>query len=871
MTRPFSILRNLTKGRQLDEDLERELSSCVDLLAAEKERSGIGPAQARRAALIELGGVEQNKEGVRAVRAGAAIGQLFADVRYAVRGIRRNPGFSAVVILSIALGIGVNSTAFSSVRWLILQPFPFADVDRIVTVWSAAEKSGGRDPVSAADFFDLADTSRSFESIAAWRRWDAAMTGSGEPLHVRGQLVTQAFFTVLGVKPWAGRGFKNDDIADEVVVSYAFWKTRLASSPEAVGQTIELNRKSYTMIGIMPEDVEYPLETDVWAPLVFSPLQKAERADRSLAVFGRLRPGVTTAECGADLKGIAQRLQRRFPATNESRTVETIQLIDTVNGGGVASRFVEVLFAAALFVMLLVCVNLANLLLARAMARQKEMGVRMALGAGRLRIARQLLTEIFLLSLLGAVAGVVLGYWDLRELKAYIPGEVIRWMPGLRRMRMDPGTVAFACALSLVSGFVSNLPALLQVLGRWRPGRILETLQQAGRSNLGSGSRTRFRNAIVVVESALALLLLVGAGLMAKTFRHMAVMDRGYDTSNVLTMQTALPESRYGSEERVRAFYERVVGGLAGTPGVRSAAADAFVESGAVRIEGRAAPPAGEPETPVYAITPEYFSVLRMALRSGRTVAASDSPDAPRIAVISASLARRYWPAGNAVGERIGFGKSPEWFTVAGVVSDTRDWFSGEPEPRAYVAFAQQPQRSSALLLRTDRDPFLLTADARRAVYQADPVQPVFELDSMEHRLSVEMSGVRNAAFLMGIYALIALVLAVTGIYSLSSYVAAQRTPEMGLRIALGAVRRDILLLSLGQSARLAAAGLAIGLAASFALARFMSSRLYGVVDVDGKTFVEVTALLALCVLAATSVPAWRASRTDPVVALRHE
>jgi putative ABC transport system permease protein len=886
------LLRNLIHRQAIEQDLDQELRSYVDLVTAEKVQAGLTEQAARRAALIELGGVEQTKENVRGVKAGALLWQLWVDLSHGVRILRRNPGFAVVAIFSLALGIGVNSTAFSTVFSLVLHPFPFPHMDRIMTLWETTSKSASREAVSAANYFDWKNETRSFESMAAVRELNITMnpttTRSGEPERIQAAQVSAGFFHLLDMAPPAGRtffdnegfdneGFDNEGFDNEtqpgrdgvVVVSFSFWKTRLASAPDAIGRTLVLGPRTYSIVGVMPESFSYPAETDVWLPLALTPSDRNDRTTHDLMVLGRLKPGVTPVAASDEVQAIAGRLQARYPGTNNSRGARLISLVDEADP--MTTRFVLVLLCAAQFVLLLAGANVANLLLAQATARQKEIAIRSALGGGRARIARQLLAEVAVVGILAGCLGVALGAWNLEHFRAAVPPQIYRYVPGIKMMRMDRASALLSIALSIAGALVCSLPALYQLLGRRASTNPGETLKEFGRvSGIGS-PRSRLRSIIVIAESALALLLLVGAGLMVQTFRTLLSFDKGFDPSNLMTMQVALPESRYQTPEQTRTFYARVLGGLSNLPDASRAAASSSLPPRTIRVEGRPRPLPGEPQVEMSSVSPGYFETMKIPLRQGRHFTDSDSPDSQPVVIVSQSVVNRNWPQTSPLGRSIQFDGDPAWYTVVGVCGDLKEWFTREPQPAAYRPFAQSPQRHASLLLRTPGNPLNLADSARRQVYQVDPAQPVFNLDSMENVIAQVTSGVGAAANMMTIYGLIALLLAPAGIYSLSSYLMAQRTHEIGIRIALGAGRESILKLSLLQSGRLAGAGLAIGLVAAILLGRWMSSVLDSIVLLDWTTFAGVTLLLAACAFVAGYVPAHRAARIDPMEALRHE
>jgi putative ABC transport system permease protein len=873
MPRLTKLLRNLIHRKAIEQDLDREISAYVDLVAAEKVQAGLAEETARREALIELGGVEQTKERVRGVKAGALLWQFCMDLNHGVRILRRNPGFAAVAIVSLALGIGVNSTAFSMVFSLVVHPFPFPQMDRIMSIWETTSKSASRQAASTANFLDWKNESRSFESMAAIRAINVTMTRSGEPERIQAAQVTEGFFHLLDMAPQAGRTFFDDETQPGrdgvVVLSYPFWKSRLAAAPDAVGQTLVLGQRTYSIVGVMPESFSYPPATDVWLPLALMPLERNDRTTRDLMVLGRLKPGITLAAASDEIQATAGRLQSRYPDTNDARGVRLISLLEEADP--MTTRFVLVLLCAAQFVLLLAGANVANLLLAQATARQKEIAIRSALGGGRTRIARQLLAEVAVLGFLGGCLGVALGAWNLEHLRAAVPPLVYRYVPGITMARMDGASALLAMALSIACALGCSLPALYQLLGRRAAANAGESLKEFGRvTGLGS-PRSRMRSIIVIAESSLALLLLVGAGLMVQTFRTLLSSDKGFDPSNLLTMEVALPESRYQTPEQTRTFYERVLHGLSNLPDAGPAAASSKLPPRTIRLEGRPKPSPGEPEVEMNSVSPGYFETMKIPLRQGRPFTASDGPDSQPVVIVSQSVANRNWPQTSALGRAIQLEGDPTWYTVVGVSGDRREWFTREPQPAVYRPFAQSPRRDASLLLRTPGNPLHFSDSARRQVYHVDPTQPVFNVDSMESVIAQVTSGVGAAANVMTQYALIALLLAPAGIYSLSSYLMAQRTREIGIRMALGAGRESILKLSLLQSGRLAGTGLAIGLAASILLGRWMSSVLDNIVLLDWTTFAGVTLLLASCAFAAGYVPARRAARIDPMEALRHE
>jgi putative ABC transport system permease protein len=805
---------------------------------------------------------------------------LLLDFRYALRALLKSPGATVVTVLALALGIGVNTGAFTWVNTLVLHPFAYPNLERIATVWESIPKLGAeRDLVAPANFFNWKDQDHSFERLALYRPWDANFTGASEPERIQACLVTADFFAVLGMQPALGRVFSQREeepsASRVVVVSHGFWQRRLGSDPNAVGRTISLDKANYTIAGVMPPDFDYPLATDLWAPLVLDPREKNQRAAHTVMVLGMLRPGASAAEARAALGIVAHRLAREYPATNEARSVDVVPLREL--GSHETERFVLLLQGTAFFVLLLACANVANLQLARATTRQRQFAVEAALGAGRFRVVRQLMAESTLVALLGGGLGIWLESWDLAYATAHVPSEILRFVPGMRTMHLDGGVAAFTLLISLAAGILCSAPAVLLVLRRSAAEDLSVTLKEGGRGSSSGAAHSRIRSALVTAEVAIALILLAGAGMMVETFRHMLTADPGYNPKNLLTMRIALPKSSYPSPERIAAYYDRALTALAGLPGVRVSAASADLgAAGGFRIEGRPEPRPGETQPGVKAVSGHYFETMEFPIRLGRAISPQDGPDSPRVVVLTETLARHYWPAypqtGDPVGRQVKLGdaQSP-WLTVVGVSGDVKNWFTGQPEPAAYVPYAQTPSPSMLMLLRTSGDPLAAATGARAALRGVDRDPPIYDVKSMEQVIAWQTSGVGGAAFSMEKFAVFALLLAITGIYAVSSYAVAQRTHEIGVRMALGARQADVMKMVVGQSFRMAGTGLAIGLPVAYILARVVSSLIYNVIPVDVGAILAFTLLLGFASLLATYFPAQRAARVDPAIALHNE
>ncbi|MGD0221885.1 MAG: ABC transporter permease [Terriglobia bacterium] len=806
---------------------------------------------------------------------------LFQDVKFGLHMLAKNPGFTLVAVLAMALGIGANTSIFTTVNAMLLHPFPFEHLDRLVAVWETAPKQNeDHAAVAPANFRDFREQSRSFEELAAGHGWELNLTGSGPAERVDGFQVTPGFFSLLGMRAQLGRTITALDFepghTSAVVVSYGFWQQRLGGNPGIIGSQVRLNSQEFTVIGVMPADFEFPMSVEVWGPLDLGAADKANRTDHYLQVIGRLKPEVPIAQAQADLDTIADRLAQQFPQTNADHSVRLLNLVNDLLSG--SRQFIWVLMGAAGFVLLLACANVANLQLAQGSARQKEIAVRVALGASRGRIARQLLIESVLQSLLGAAAGLSFAAWDQQRERGSIPAFILQHVPGLKHLRVDGYVLAFTALVAVAAGILAGLAFA------WHASRadLNEALKESSRGGGASSSSHRLRGLLVVTEVALALVLLTGAGLMVKGFHNLVIQNPGYDRRNVLTFQIALPESKYREDSQVREFYDRLVERLGALPGVEAAAAASNLPGQwnwtrtMYGAEGQPPAAPGELRLAIMeAVTPEAFRVLRIPVVKGRALSAQDGPDSTRAAVLNASLARRLWPGENPLGKRVHFGSNESvapWCTVVGVVGDIEPSpIDHTVPPMVYFPLAQLPQRSLSIAVRTLGDPTALATVARAQVQALDEEQPVFDVRTLEQVIDDDLSGVKVSADMMTVYALIALILSASGIFALMAYSVSQRTHEIGVRMALGAQHQDVLRMVVGRALTLALVGLAIGVPAALALTRSLSSVLLGVVQVDTPIFVEFALLLALVATLAAYLPARRAMRIDPMVALRHE
>jgi len=805
---------------------------------------------------------------------------LLQDIRYGLRMLRKSPGFTAVAVITLALGIGANTVTFSSINGMLLRPFIFPQLDRVMAVWETAPKQNiKRASAAAGNLHDWQQQSRSFQYLAASHGWNANMTGAGTPERVEGYQVTADFFRLLGVPAEYGRAITPEDFTSSrvpvVVLSHSFWEQRLGGDRALVGRTLEFDGQARTVVGITPRDFDFPPGAQAWAPLILSGAEAADRNNHYLNVIGRLKAGVSPRQAENDLAAIAEREGQEFPQSNAGHSVRVATLVEDLSEG--SRQFLSVLLGAAFFVLLLACANVGNLQLARATGRVKEMALRTALGASRGRIIQQLLAESVLLAALGAGAGLLISSWWLPLLMRTVPPFIIEHVPGLKHIQLDYRALEFALVLGGLAGLLTGLAPALQVS---RPN-LNEALKEGVRGGSAAPGRHRLRALLVVSEMALAIVLLVGAGLMVTGFRAIMERDQGFDRDAILTFHIALPAAKYRTAEQMRDFYRQLTERVQGLPGVKSAAvanslpADWNWDSTRITVEGQGPLAPGEMRLAISELVgPDFFRTLRIPLRRGRLFTSQDGGQAPPVAIISESLARRNWPGKNPLGKRMRLGDDPRapWRTVVGVAGDiVRAPLDLQPDPTVYVPFSQQPHGSMAIAIRTSGDPMAVGAAARAQVQALDRTQPIYDMRTLEQKVSDNMSGVESSARLMTMFGIIGLVLAAAGIYAVMAYLVVQRTHEIGVRMALGATPGHVLRLMVRRAVVLAAVGLAIGLPAALALARLLSSVLFGVVSMDLAVFTGCTLVLALVAGVAGYVPARRASKVDPMVALRYE
>jgi putative ABC transport system permease protein len=806
---------------------------------------------------------------------------LWQDLRFGFRQLLNKPGFALIAVLSLALGIGANTAIFSLVDAVLLRPLPFHDPDRLVMVWEDATGIGfPRNTPAPANYADWKTQNQVFEDMAAlsWKSYN--LTDEGEPEQVEAQAVTANFFPLLGVKPELGRNFTQEEDQPGrnkvALISYGLWQRRFGGDPALIGKAILLDGEKSTVIGVMPPGFQFlAKETGLWVPMAFSREELAKRSSHYLTVVARMKPDVTLAQARSDIAAIMQRINRDHPQPGFEFGSTVISLREQL-AGDVRPALIVLLVAVG-FVLLIACANIANLLLSRGAARFREIAVRTALGAGRRRIVRQLLTESMLLAAAGGVAGLLFAWLSFSFLKQLIPGGMVL----NAAVRIDARIFGFTLLLSLLTGVIFGLAPALQAA----KVDLNEALKQSGgRTGTGAGHR-RLRSALVIIEIALALVLLVGAGLLIQTFLRLRALDIGVDTENVLTARTLLPRSKYGELPKRAAFYQQVLERVRALPGVVSAGYTTAVPltwkggTSSFTVEGREQGPVKDALT--RQVSPGYMETMGIRLRRGRFFDDRDGAQSQPVSIINETMAHQFWPGGNALGKRFKFGlpdSQTPWVTVVGVVGDVKEMGLQAPaKPEMFFPYQQPPNpfwfwnAPRDLTVRTSGDPLSVAAAVRQAVWSVDRNQPVSNIRTMGHVLAEEVAQRRIGMMLLAAFAALALLLASLGIYGVLSYAVAQRTQEIGIRMALGADRKDVLRMVVTDGIRLATAGIAIGLGVSFALTRLMAGLLFGISASDPRTLGAVTLLLIAVALIACYVPARRAAKVDPMIALRCE
>ncbi len=801
------------------------------------------------------------------------------DLRYALRTVFKSPGFTAVTVLTLAIGIGANTALFSVVDALLLRPLPYPDADRIVTLWSRLP-NGDLTNVSPADFRDFRDQNRAFEHIGALSQVEFNVMIEGAADRLTGFRVGSGFLESLGVRPFLGRRFTSEDdrpgAPAVAMLSYATWKAKFAGERRIIGQTLTVNGEKATVIGVLPKGFRFIFSPELLAPLPID--AAASRSDHILCPFAKIRPGVTFQQAQQDIRAVARNLARAYPESLKGWSADIVNMREIVVGPAARYRDVLVLFGAVAFVLLIACVNIANLLLVKAASRQRELAVRASLGAGRVRLIRQVLTEGAVLALLGGAAGALLASWLSDAAATLLPSLVVGT---ISEIGLNARALGFTLAVSLLTG------VLFSIAPAWRASRvnITSTLKEAGRGSGAGASGRRFRSVLVVAEVALSLVLLAGAGLMIRSLLALYSSDLGLRPENVVTMRITMPPARYSDAARVRSFDRELLARVRALPGVRAAGLSLFppLDGSAFPIEFRVAShPVAATERPRGALhyaSEGDFETFGMRLRAGRFFTERDNESAPRVAIVNESFVRESLNREAPLGQRLlmgppvvgtyGVGPEVPW-EIVGVIADVK-YPGGRTFGQIYVPAMQWPQTGGSLAVRTDLNTAGMVKAIREVVRGLDPGVPVTDVRSMQEIAMSSVAQPKLHAWVMGAFASVALVLAALGIYGVMSYTVAHRSHELGIRMALGAQPRDLLRMTLRYGLAIACAGLALGLAGALVLTRVLRSLLYQVNAADPLTYAGVSALLLAVALLATYIPARRAARADPLVALRCE
>jgi putative ABC transport system permease protein len=866
--------RALIHKNELEDELDEEMRFHLERDIEQNVRSGMTPEDARYAALKSFGRVDQSKEECRDARGVTFIENILRDISYSVRILLKSYAFTFVVVLTLALGIGANTAIFSFANGILLRPLPYPQSDRLAVLDETAPKRGiDSMSVSYPNFLDWREQNNVFEGIAAFFGTSRfALSGAGEPIEIRGSRISHGTFEVLRVWPQLGRTFTADEDRPEedgvVILGHDLWQRNFGGNPGIIGQKIMLSNRPRVVVGVMPRGFRFPEVSELWVPLALT-TETFTRTDHGLGSIARLKDGVSFTEAQTEMHNIAARIEQQNPVTNEGLGVKVMSLHQSLAGD--YREALLILLGVVGCVLLVACVNVANLMLARATARQKEFALRAALGAGRWQIMRQLLIESLILAIVGGALGFALSLWALHLLLTAIPIELPFWM----NFGLDLRVLGFTIAITLLTGLIFGAVPALQT----SRVDLNDTLKEGGRGTVGA--RGRSRSLLVVTEIALSLVLLVGAGLMVQSFLRLRRVNIGLDAKNVLTATVILPQAKYQRDQRVT-FFKQLVDRVRSLPGVQAASATGTLPlSGSnwgrsLTVEGYPVLSVGQaPSIQHTVVTPDYFRTMGISLLAGRDFTDTDAKGSPEVTIIDERLAREYWPNESPIGKRVRFGPPEDnepWHTIIGVVRSVRHQRMQEDTRKSvYLSHRQVPVSGLSLVARTSSDPRELTGAIRREVAQLDSDLPVSEIATMEEVVAESIWQPRLYAMLFAVFGAGALILALIGIYGVMAFLVQTRTHEIGVRMALGATARDVFKLIVGRGMKLTAIGVLIGVAGAAALTRLMHSLLFNTSATDPFTFLLISLLLSLAAFFACYIPARRAAKVDPLVALRYE
>jgi putative ABC transport system permease protein len=815
---------------------------------------------------------------------------LFQDVRFGFRMLMKHRLATVVSIVALALGIGANTAMFSLAEAFLLHPAPFENANRIVALVDARPQQNiDMNGIAPATFFDWRKEAHSFDQFAAYAWHEVNLTGDGQPQKVQTFHISANLFAMLGVSPQMGRAFLPEEEEpgkdQEIVLGHGFWEQRYASDPRIIGRSVKVDGKSYTIVGVMPKGFDFPLPAEAWLPLSISPKERESRQNRWLWVLGRLKPGVSFSTASAEMQSIAQRQAEAYPDSNKGWELRPL-LLPQFMTGSLTREYTMLLMGAVAFVLLIACADVANVQFARMSGRTNEFAVRTALGGSRWRVVRQLLAESILLSAGGAVLGLLFAQWALQVILAHMPPDVAKFVAGWKTISLDSGAFLFTLAVVVISGILSGIaPSLLA-----SRGNLADSLKESGRGASVSRARGRLRSVFVVAEVSLALVLLVGAGLLVKNFEGLLNVNESYSPRSLLTLNLTLPRAQYATQPQQLAFFEQVLQRLNALPGAQSAIATHLpyangggADEDSFAIRERPANKRGAPQDAIVQnVAPNYFRMMNIALRDGRLLNDGDGAKTTKVVVISESLARRYFPGENPLGKQISIGRNPAdtsdgtaehpWWTIVGVVNDLHySWINKEDIPTIYGSFRQWPPYYTFVVLHAVNEPSELIPAVHAEIAAVDPELPLYNIKPMDRLITESIIGIAYVAAMMAVLGVIALVLASVGVFGVMSYSVSERAHEIGIRMSLGAQTKDILRMVLRSGMTLTVLGLAIGLPIAFVLARALAALLFGVEAADPFSFIGLPLVLAAVAALACYLPARRAARLDPLKALRYE
>ncbi|HTB97546.1 MAG TPA: ABC transporter permease [Terracidiphilus sp.] len=875
----FRRFTNLFRRTAVNHEIEAELQAHIDLATERGMREGLPPEAARREALLRFGNPASTRERVLSADAALSFESVWADIRFAARQLLRSPGFAITSILTLSIGIGANTAIFSSMDAVVLHPLAVPRLDRVVTV-AEQQISGDFQIASLANYEDWARQSHSFEQLAVRTGKDMSLTGAGDAEHVQTTLTSANFFSVLEVQPLIGRVYGESESLpgrDSVaVLNYGFWQRRFGGDPAVLGRKVVLDQREYTVVGVMPKTMQYPSDADFYLP--FAPMQKElqNRTDRSYFVTGRLRDGVTIKQAQAEMRIVAQRLAQAYPSTNRDMSIAVEPLLDGVNGT-YTPLYYRLLLGATLFVLLVVCANVANLQFARGLQRRPEIAMRTALGASRTRILRQLLTESALLGLLGAAGGLLVGGLYLHLILIAMPARIARFMAGWSNISLNGRVLAFSLLIAAGAGIVSGIAPAIEALRI----NLANQIKAGSRGTTGSGRSHRLRNIFAVAQVALAVALVVGAALMSKGMWSMLHLADSYRPEKILTFNVTLPPAHYDTVQKQVAWYADSLEKLRALPGVTHAEISISLPNSDrgwlhdLEIENRKTVPGKYQSTLRIPVSDGYFLAFQIPIVAGRSFNRGDSLETTPVAVVSQKFVAQYFPGENPIGHRIrtgGLNTTEPWATIVGVARETSySTWDDTPQPAVYFDAAQVPPMDTTYAVMTNGNPLALAPSVRKALVSVDPNLPLDMVLTYRQYLNEQMTGLIYAAVMLVIDALIALLLAAIGIFGVMANLVGEQTREIGVRLAMGARREDVLRMILRRAGWLTAAGLGSGLVLAFGLSHLVANLLRGVRSDDPVIFSAIAVAITAVSIASSWIPARRASHVDPMQALRSE